>query len=178
MVSALLGTLNQVYNIKTQHLVSFNKYRKFPKYFDTPKNCCNHSKIWTMWLYHRVMRPNDADGMANSVDPDKTAPLGAVWSGSALFAQAYLSENLGSLRQSKTYSKTIYFQSFLCILTRVFNFKMVFFVSLVYIAELNFCCDAKKKKKISSCEDMHGSCYVLAAYTCLIVKVLIQTFVH
>ena len=42
--------------------------------------------------------------MANSVDPDQialllpdqTAPLGAVWSGSALFAQAYLSENLGS----------------------------------------------------------------------------------
>ena len=24
--------------------------------------------------------------MANSVDPDQTAPLGAVWSGSALFA--------------------------------------------------------------------------------------------
>ena len=31
------------------------------------------------------MSPNDADGMANSVDPDQTAPLGAVWSGSALF---------------------------------------------------------------------------------------------
>ena len=46
------------------------------------------------------MSPNDADGMANSVDPDQTAPLGAVWSGSALFAQAYLSENLGSLRYS------------------------------------------------------------------------------
>ena len=44
------------------------------------------------------MSPNDADEMANSVDPDQTAPLGAVWSGSALFAQAYLSENLGSLR--------------------------------------------------------------------------------
>ena len=54
-----------------------------------------------MWLYHRVMSPNDADGMANSVDPDQTAPLGAVWSGSALFAQAYLSENLGTLRYSK-----------------------------------------------------------------------------
>ena len=39
------------------------------------------------------MSPNDADGMANSVDTDQTAPLGAVWSGSALFAQAYLSEN-------------------------------------------------------------------------------------
>ena len=36
------------------------------------------------------MSPKDADGMANSVDP--------VWSGSALFAQPYLSENLGSLR--------------------------------------------------------------------------------
>ena len=43
------------------------------------------------------MSPNDADGMANSVDPDQTAPLGAVWSGSALFAQAYLSENFGTL---------------------------------------------------------------------------------
>ena len=39
----------------------------------------------------------EANGMANSVVPDQTAPLGAVWSGSALFAQAYLSENLGSL---------------------------------------------------------------------------------
>ena len=72
-------------------------YRKFPKYSDT-QNIRNHSKIWTMWLYHRVMSPNDADGMANSVDPDQTAPLGAVWSGSALFAQAYLSKNLGSLQ--------------------------------------------------------------------------------
>ena len=49
-----------------------------------------------MLLYHRVMSPNDANGMTNSVDPDQT--LGAVWSGSALFTQAYLSENLGSLR--------------------------------------------------------------------------------
>ena len=44
------------------------------------------------------MNPNDADGMANSVDPDQTDPLGAVWSLSALFAQTYLSENLESLR--------------------------------------------------------------------------------
>ena len=44
------------------------------------------------------MRPKDADRLANSVDPDQTAPVGAVWSGSALFAQTYLSENLGSLR--------------------------------------------------------------------------------
>ena len=31
-----------------------------------------------MWLYHRLMSPNNVDGMANSVDPDQTAPLGAV----------------------------------------------------------------------------------------------------
>ena len=31
-----------------------------------------------MSLYHRIISPNDADGMANSVDPDQTAPLGAV----------------------------------------------------------------------------------------------------
>ena len=31
-----------------------------------------------MWLYHRVMSPNDADGMANSVDPDQTAPS-LIW---------------------------------------------------------------------------------------------------
>ena len=51
-----------------------------------------------MWLYHKVISPNDAGGMAKSVDPDQTAPLGTVWSGSALFAQAYLSENLGLLQ--------------------------------------------------------------------------------
>ena len=76
----------------------WREYRKFPKYSDTQKICCNHSKIWTMWLYHSVMSPNDADEMANSVDSDRTAPRGAVWSGSALFAQVYLSENSGSLR--------------------------------------------------------------------------------
>ena len=52
------------------------------------------------------MSPNDADGMANSVDPDQTAPLGAVWSGSALFAKAYLSENLGSLRYMVLWRQT------------------------------------------------------------------------
>ena len=32
--------------------------------------------------------------MANSVDPDQTAPEGAIWSGSALFAHAILSDTL------------------------------------------------------------------------------------
>ena len=50
------------------------------------------------------MSPNDAEEMANSVDLDQTAPLGAVWSGSALFAQACLSKKLGSLRYFLLYS--------------------------------------------------------------------------
>ena len=79
-------------------------YRNDPKFSDTQNICCNYYKVWTMWLYHRLMSPNDADWMANSVDPDQTAPLGAVWSGSALFAQACLSENLGSLRYSSMIS--------------------------------------------------------------------------
>ena len=83
-------------------------YRKFPKYSDTQNICCNHSKIWTMWLYHRVMSPKDADGMANSVDPDQTAPVGAVWSGSTLFAQTCLSENLGKLRYNDDETVTLY----------------------------------------------------------------------
>ena len=43
------------------------------------------------------MHPKDADGIANSVDPDQTAPLGP---GSALFPQTCLSENLGKLKKS------------------------------------------------------------------------------
>ena len=38
------------------------------------------------------MRPKDADGMANSIDPDQTASSEAVWSWSALFAETYLSQ--------------------------------------------------------------------------------------
>ena len=44
------------------------------------------------------MCPKDADGMANGVDPDQTAPLGAVWSGSTMFAKIYPSEILGILQ--------------------------------------------------------------------------------
>ena len=36
--------------------------------------------------------------LANSVDPDRTAPFEAVWSGPTLFAQTCQSYNLGSLQ--------------------------------------------------------------------------------
>ena len=50
-----------------------------------------------MWLYYRVMSQNDADGMANSVDPDQTRSS-LIWV--CTVCQAYLSENLGSLRRN------------------------------------------------------------------------------
>ena len=54
------------------------------------KNCCNYPNIEQCgFTYHRVMLQKDADGMANSVDPE-------VWSGSVLFAKTCLSENRGA----------------------------------------------------------------------------------
>ena len=74
-----------------------NAYCKVPKFSEAQNLCCNLPKIETKSTILRVLFKNDANGIANSEDPDQTAVLGAVWSGSALFAQTYLSENLGSL---------------------------------------------------------------------------------
>ena len=46
------------------------------------------------------MHPKDADGMANSGDPDQTASSEAVWSWSALFAETYLSQYIEFVRYS------------------------------------------------------------------------------
>ena len=79
------------------------EYRKGPKFSDTRKFCCNLPKVQEKRPNLRVFQQKDADEIANSEDPeeqsdpDQTAPLGAVCSGSALFAK-YLSENFGSLR--------------------------------------------------------------------------------
>ena len=80
--------------LHVQHL----GYRKNPKILDTRKFILITLKVEQDSVSLKVMHPKDAAGIANSVDPDQTAPLGAVWSGSALFAQICLSENLGTLR--------------------------------------------------------------------------------
>ena len=60
------------------YTVCYSIFHKNPKNLDTRKICCNHPKILTRWLYCKAMHPNDADGIANSVDPpNQTAPLGA-----------------------------------------------------------------------------------------------------
>ena len=56
---------------------SSHVYCKNPKNSDSRKIFCNHSN--TKCLFHRVLHPKDADQMANSVNPDQTAPLSLIW---------------------------------------------------------------------------------------------------
>ena len=58
-------------------------YHKVPKFSDTRKLCCNSAKIQTKRQSLKGFCPKHANGMANSEDPDQTAPL---------FAQTYLSK--------------------------------------------------------------------------------------
>ena len=99
LLKNLVKTLNSIYfAFQSMEKIPVKPYTVKIQKFGHSKFCINDPKIWTTRLYHTAMLLKDADGIANSVDPDQTAPLGAVWSGSALFAQAYLSKNLGSLR--------------------------------------------------------------------------------
>ena len=54
------------------------KYRKGPKFSDVRKFCCNLPTVQEKRPNLRVFHQKDADGIANSEDPDQTAPLGAV----------------------------------------------------------------------------------------------------
>ena len=62
----------------------------------TPENfAVNHLKFKQRGQSKlRVFYQHDANGIANSEDLDQTAPPGAVRSGSVLFVQTFLSENL------------------------------------------------------------------------------------
>ena len=86
------------------------------------------------------MSPNDADGMANRVDPDRIAPVGAVRSGSALFAQAYLSktwDHYGTLFERK---RSLDIQGYL-------RYKDGPILSVLYLILLS--CEMQKKAALS-----------------------------
>ena len=87
--------------------VGFNKrhrwfnYRKNSKNWDTLnyyRDCLTNGIVG---FYRAILRSKDADRIANRVDTDQTAPSGAVRSGSALFAQTYLSQYFKLLRCCK-----------------------------------------------------------------------------
>ena len=58
------------------NIISVTWYHKVPENLDTRKICCNRSKFQTKYC-HSVMRPGDAEGIANRVCPDQTALL--IW---------------------------------------------------------------------------------------------------
>ena len=53
-------------------------YLKVPKFSDARKFRCNIPKIQTKRPNLRVFRQKHANGIANSEDPDQTAPPGTV----------------------------------------------------------------------------------------------------
>ena len=53
-------------------------YHQVPKFSDTKNFCCKLPKIQTKRQNLRLFCQNGAKGIANSEDPDQTAPLGAV----------------------------------------------------------------------------------------------------
>ena len=50
-------------------------YCKIPKFSDARKLCCKLPKIQTNRPNHKIFCSKDANGRANSEDPDQTAPL-------------------------------------------------------------------------------------------------------
>ena len=56
----------------------FVSYRKVPKFSDTRNFCGKLPKIQTKMPNLRLFCRNRTKGIANSGDPDQTAPLGAV----------------------------------------------------------------------------------------------------
>ena len=54
------------------------KYCNTPKILDSRKLTCNTPKIQIKGPNLKVFIQKDANGIANSEDPDQTAPLGAV----------------------------------------------------------------------------------------------------
>ena len=53
-------------------------YRKVPKFWDAKNVAETTSKFKQKDLSIEKLCPRGVDGMASSVDPDQTAPLGAV----------------------------------------------------------------------------------------------------
>ena len=71
------------------HLHHKPNYSKWPKISNPLFHPLLAYILLSMLLLLKIL-----SGMANSVDPDQTAPSGAVWSGSTLFAYVILSDTL------------------------------------------------------------------------------------
>ena len=72
------SNISDTQNIVVITLKEMAIYRKVPKFSDARELCCNLPKIQIKRPNLRVFCQKDATGIANSEDPDQTAPLGAV----------------------------------------------------------------------------------------------------
>ena len=69
------------YNLTSRYhkkFITYQTYRKVPKFSDARKLRSKLPKIQTKGSNHRKFCPKNANGIANSEDPDQTAPLVAV----------------------------------------------------------------------------------------------------
>ena len=64
--------------VYTFNYCKVSQYGKVPKFSDARKLCCNLPKIQTKGTKLKLFHQKDVNGIANSEDPDQTAPLGAV----------------------------------------------------------------------------------------------------
>ena len=76
-INKLKGT-HFVQAVLRRHREHVRIYRKVPKFWDTINLCCNLPKIQAKRPNFRLFCQNGAQGIANSEEPDQTAPLGAV----------------------------------------------------------------------------------------------------
>ena len=83
IAEAILNTHNMFFVEKLEN------YHKCPKF-----QILHWIYFWHNFCFFVQMFLKILSEMANSVDPDQTAPSGAVWCGSALFAYAILSYTL------------------------------------------------------------------------------------
>ena len=70
--------VNVVYIVSASLWQFVLTYRKVPKFWEARNLCWNLPKIQTDQTF-QFFGQNDANGIANSEDPDQTAPLGEVW---------------------------------------------------------------------------------------------------
>ena len=73
-----LQTSMYISNFDNHWLDSITIYCKVPKFSDARKLCHNLPKIETKRPNRKVFRVKDANVIADSEEPDQTAPLGAV----------------------------------------------------------------------------------------------------
>ena len=101
------------------------KYRKNSKNWDTlnyHRDCPTNGIVG---FYSAILRSKDADRITNRVDTDQTAPRGAVRSGSALFAQTYLSQYFKLLRYEKLLQCKLFSYFFSTKHINVFGYKVI-----------------------------------------------------